>query len=301
MAAHEGAQASVGELLSESVRIMARLRGPDGCPWDRAQTPETIRKYTVEETYEVLDAIERKDAPGLCEELGDLLLQVLFYAQMAAEAGQFSMGDVAAGLNRKLVRRHPHVFGPEASREAGNRALPSSAGGELTPDDVVQKWFQIKQFERKANVEGKQEPSRLATVLRAQPALLEAEKLGAAAAKCGFDWPDATGLLAKVREEIDEVEAELSRPAAIPEQLRMEIGDLLFVTANLARHAQIDAETALRDANAKFRRRFASMEQAEREDGGARLEARSLDELEALWQQAKQLERRPEPNEATKA
>ena len=289
-------------LFSDAVAIMARLRGPDGCPWDREQTPETIRKYTLEETYEVLDAIERKHSADLCEELGDLLLQVLFYAQMASEAGEFSIADVIAGLNRKLIRRHPHVFGEEAAAAAGNTAILEQAGSEIGAAQVLSNWDAIKQMEHKvkaADEDGRR--SRLAGVLRGQPALLEAQKLGAATAKCGFDWPDVKGLLAKIREEADEVEAEIAPETAPPSaELQLEVGDLLFVTANLARRLHVDAETALRDANAKFRRRFGAMEQmeqADRQTGGLPLEERSLDALEAMWQQAKQLEKQPEPNQ----
>ena len=279
-------------LFAEAVAIMARLRGPDGCAWDREQTPESIRKYTLEETYEVFDAIERRDAADLCEELGDLLLQVLFYAQMASEAGDFGIADVVSVLNRKLIRRHPHVFGEEASLAAGNEAVLADAGAGIGASQVLQNWQAIKARERAAKeAESSVAASRLAGVLRAQTALLEAYKLGSAAAKCGFDWPHASGLLAKIREEADEVEAEISAGKPPSRELQLEVGDLLFVTANLARHLHVDPETALRDANAKFRSRFTSMEQAEREDGGATLEDRSLDELEELWQRAKQQER----------
>ncbi len=280
-----------GGLFQEAVAIMARLRGLGGCPWDREQTPETIRKYTLEETYEVLDAIERRHPGDLCEELGDLLLQVLFYAQMASEAGDFTIADVVGGLTRKLVRRHPHVFGEEAAAAAGNSAVLEQADSGIGASQVLSNWHAIKRMERKAKAPDESSSrSRLAGVLRAQPALLEAGKLGSAAAKCGFDWPDAAGLLAKIREEADEVEAEVATSAEVSPELQMEVGDLLFVTANLARHLHVDPEMALRDANAKFRRRFRAMEQREQEDGP--LEQHSLDALEALWQQAKQLEKR---------
>ncbi len=287
---HQDVGSQQGELFAEAVGIMARLRGPDGCPWDREQTPETIRKYTLEEAYEVLDAIERKHAADLCEELGDLLLQVLFYAQMASEAGEFSIADVIAGLNRKLIRRHPHVFGEAAAKEAGNQAVLSSADAGIASSQVLVNWNAIKEMERKSKVEHEGRSSRLNGVLRAQPALAEADKLGAAAAKCGFDWPDTTGLLAKIQEEAAEVAAEISEGAAPTEALQLEVGDLLFVTANLARHLRIHPELALRDANAKFRNRFMAMEDMERE--GMPLEERSLDQLEELWQQAKARERR---------
>ncbi len=271
-----------GALFEEAVGIMAHLRGPDGCPWDREQTPESIRPYTLEETYEVLDAIERKHSADLCEELGDLLLQVLFYAQMASEAGEFTIDDVVAGLSRKLLRRHPHVFGAEAAAAAGNRAQLAEVGG-IDTAQVLSNWNAIKRME-KARGEGEQGRSRLSGVLRAQPALPEAQKLGSAAAKAGFDWPDAEGILAKIREETAEVEAELPPSSGqSTDALRLELGDLLFSVVNLARHLHVDAETALRDANAKFRRRFNAMEEAE----GAPLEERSLAELESLWHAAK--------------
>ncbi len=285
----EPATATAGELFSESVGIMARLRGPDGCPWDREQTPESIRPFTLEETYEVLDAIERKHPEDLCEELGDLLLQVLFYAQMASDAGEFSIADVLTGLNGKLVRRHPHVFGMEAAVAAGMHPQTETGAVEGRADAVVANWGAIKRMEKGKSAG---EPAgRLEGVLRGQPALLEAQKLGSAAAKCGFDWPDAKGLLAKIQEEAAEVEAEFSSDGAASHALHMEVGDLLFVAANLARHLKVSPEMALRDANAKFRRRFGAMEQAERADGGPPLENRSLDALEELWSAAKQQER----------
>ncbi len=292
--AQQAAGKQAGGLFQSSVEIMQRLRGPDGCPWDREQTPESIRKYTLEETYEVLDAIERRDAENLCEELGDLLLQVLFYAQMASEEGSFSIADVVSGLNRKLIRRHPHVFGEAASAAAGNTAQVNPIAGEKAADQVLANWSAIKQMERKAKASVQEhageEPGRLDGILRSQPALLEAHKLGSAAAKCGFDWPDADGLLEKIREEADEVAAEVEVDTEPSPALHLEVGDLLFVTANLARHLGVNPETALRDSNAKFRSRFAAMEQAERTDGGGPLETRSLEQLEALWQGAKREE-----------
>ncbi len=288
------AEIRASDLFREAVAIMARLRGPDGCAWDREQTPESIRKYTLEEVYEVLDAIERRNSADLCEELGDLLLQVFFYAQMASETNDFSIVDVLAGLNQKLIRRHPHVFGEEAAAAAGNQATLASAENGIAADQVLRNWAAIKALERAQKTPaGDAADSRLSGVLRAQPALLEAAKLGSAAAKCGFDWPDATGLLDKIREEADEVEAEIAAGAAPSAELQMEVGDLLFVTANLARHLRVDPETALRDANAKFRRRFGSMEAAEQVDGKGRLEERSLEALEELWQLAKSRETSP--------
>ena len=266
-----------GELFAEAVAIMARLRAPGGCPWDREQTFSSIRKYTLEETYEVLDAIEREAWTDLADELGDLLLQVLFYAEIAQEAGYFSIDDVIANLNRKLIRRHPHVFGEEASAAAGNRAEGLATEG-LAAGDVLRNWDEIKKREKKVSTA---EAGRLDGISRAMSALSEAGKIGSRAAKAGFDWPDVGGVLAKLREETAELESEIGseRHDAIAEEL----GDLLFTVANLARHCKVDPELALRDANAKFRRRFAAMEAA----GAGPLEELSSEQLEALWQRSK--------------
>jgi MazG family protein len=270
-----------GALFQESVAIMAQLRAPGGCPWDREQTFATIRRYTLEETYEVLDAIEREHWSDLAEELGDLLLQVLFYAQMGDEAGYFSIVDVLGHLNRKLIRRHPHVFGEEASAAAGNRAeVDATTGIEATR--VLANWEVIKRAEKSQNDSS---ASLLDEVPRSFPALLEATKLGSKAAKVGFDWPDRAGLLEKVEEECREIEAEVGAGAA-PEAIEGEVGDLLFTVVNLARHLKVDPELALRRTNGKFRRRFAAMEQASERA----LEERSAAELEALWARAKQQE-----------
>ncbi len=265
------------ELFAEAVAIMARLRAPGGCPWDREQTFSSIRKYTLEETWEVLDAIEREHWSDLADELGDLLLQVLFYAEMAAEAGRFTIAEVLANLNRKLVRRHPHVFGEEASAAAGNRAEDLATDDIDTPQ-VLRNWEQIKRLEGKHRPAGE---GRLDAVSRSMPALLEAGKIGSRAAKAGFDWPDATGVLAKLREETAELESEIHSAQNIA--ATEELGDLLFTAANLARHMKADPELALRDANAKFRRRFAAMEAA----SSRPLEELSPEELEELWSRAK--------------
>ncbi|HEX6494368.1 MAG TPA: nucleoside triphosphate pyrophosphohydrolase [Acidobacteriaceae bacterium] len=270
-----------GALFQESVAIMARLRGPRGCPWDREQTFASIRKYTLEETYEVLDAIEREHWADLGEELGDLLLQVLFYAQMGDEAGYFSILDVLRHLNRKLIRRHPHVFGEEASAAAGNRAQVDVATASEAPG-VLANWEAIKKAEKAKDGSS---ASLLDEVPRSFPALLEAAKLGGKAAKVGFDWPDPSGLLAKVEEECREIEAEV-RAGAAPEAVEGEVGDLLFTVVNLARHLKVDPELALRSSNGKFRRRCAAMEQASDRD----LIDRTPDDLEALWSQVKQRE-----------
>ena len=275
-----------GALFQESVAIMARLRGRGGCPWDREQSFATIRKYTLEETYEVLDAIEREHWSDLAEELGDLLLQVLFYAQMGDEAGYFSIVDVLEHLNRKLIRRHPHVFGDEASAAAGNRAQVDGASATEAAG-VLANWEAIKTAEKEQAETVKDGSSRslLDEVPRNFPALLEAGKLGSKAAKVGFDWPDRAGLLKKVEEECREIEAEAAAAAAT-EIIEGELGDLLFTAVNLARHLKVDPELALRRTNAKFRRRFADMER----ESGRPLSEQSASELEALWEQAKQRE-----------
>ncbi len=259
-------------VLAESIAIMARLRAPDGCPWDREQTFDSIKRHTLEETYEVFDAIERRAWPDLKDELGDLLLQVLFYAQMASEAGYFSMTEVAENLNAKLVRRHPHVFSNVAATDA---------------DAVLRNWELIKREEKKTRP---QEPgSLLDEVPRSMPAMMEAGKLGSKAAKVGFDWPNKDGsaseLFDKLQEEIAELRAELQLGEPVSEEAQAELGDILFTAVNLARHLKIDPETALRRTNAKFRQRFQAMETAV---GGAdALGSRSAAQLEELWSQAK--------------
>jgi nucleoside triphosphate diphosphatase len=272
-----------GALFAESVAIMSRLRGPGGCPWDREQSFATIRKYTLEETYEVLDAIEREHWADLAEELGDLLLQVLFYAQMGDEAGYFSIIDVLGHLNRKLIRRHPHVFGEEASAAAGNRALVDAATASEA-SGVLANWEAIKKAEKRPAQDGSS-ASLLGEVPRGFPALLEASKLGSKAAKVGFDWPDRAGLMEKVQEECREIETEV-RTGAAAEAVEGEVGDLLFTVVNLARHLKVDPELALRRTNGKFRRRFAAMEEASERA----LDEHSAAELEALWARAKRQE-----------
>jgi nucleoside triphosphate diphosphatase len=275
--------ARAGDLFAEAVGIMARLRAPGGCPWDREQTFASIRKYTLEETWEVLDAIERENWTDLADELGDLLLQVLFYAEMASEAGHFSIGDVIAGLNRKLIRRHPHVFGEEASAAAGNRAEGLETDG-IGSSQVLRNWEEIKKREKKT---AHGNAGRLDSISRAMPALSEAGKIGSRAAKVGFDWPDAQGVLAKLREETAELDEEIRIGAQA--KAAEELGDLLFTASNLARHLKIDPEMALRDANAKFRRRFGAMEEA---SAARPLEELTAPELESLWEQSKEAERR---------
>jgi MazG family protein len=283
-AADAGAK-KANEAFAESVAIMARLRGPGGCPWDREQSFDSIRKHTLEETYEVLDAIERRDWANLKEELGDLVLQVLFYAQMASEltpaAGGFSIAEVLEGLNRKLIRRHPHVFGDEASAAAGNVAAVGAvdgASGEAAAQ-VLRNWEQIKIAEKRGA--GDSGASLLDGVMRAQPALAEAGKLGSKAAKVGFDWPEWRGLLAKVEEETGELVEAVE--AGRQDEVEAELGDLLFTVVNLGRHLHVDAEMALRGTNLRFRERFQAMELAAEKP----LSELGPEELEALWARAK--------------
>jgi nucleoside triphosphate diphosphatase len=265
-------------LFAEAVSIMARLRGPGGCAWDREQTFDTIRKYTLEESYEVFDAIERRNWPDLCEELGDLLLQVLFYAQMASEPGYFTIADVITGLNRKLVRRHPHVFGDAASVAAGNAVASPLETENIDSSQVLRNWEAIKRAE-KAQLPA----SALDGIPRSLPALLEAGKLGSRAHKSGFDWPDVDGIFAKLEEETAELRRAIDSPSSAPEEVVSEVGDMLFTLVNLARHLHVEPEFALRHTNAKFRRRFAAMEAASAQP----LEALSAAQLESLWSQAK--------------
>ncbi|MEJ7935592.1 nucleoside triphosphate pyrophosphohydrolase [Sphingobium sp. AN558] len=239
--------------------VMARLRDPEtGCPWDVDQDFASIAPYTIEEAYEVADAIERNDMAALRDELGDLLLQVVFHSRMAEQAGHFGLQEVIDGITAKMIRRHPHVFGQGAPR----------AGGHA-------QWEAIKAAER---AEKEPDPSALAGVAGALPALLRAEKLQKRAARTGFDWPDVAGVVAKIHEELDEVAAAASQP-----EREEEIGDLLFAVVNLARHLKVDPEAALRSGNAKFERRFRAMETIAAE----RFCDLSLGEKEALWQHVK--------------
>ncbi|MGB6725029.1 MAG: nucleoside triphosphate pyrophosphohydrolase [Terracidiphilus sp.] len=278
-------------LFEQSAAIMARLRAPGGCPWDREQSFDTIRKYTLEETYEVFDAIERRDFKHLAEELGDLLLQVLFYAEMAANEGHFTITDVLDHLNRKLIRRHPHVFGDEAARAAGNNAVVDLQVAE-SAEGVLRNWEEIKAVEKAGKISGGSSDtdpanaqSRLDSITRAMPALLEAAKLGGKAQKAGFDWPDWRDLLPKIAEETAELETEAASgdPARKP-AIEAELGDLLFTVVNLGRHLGVDAEMALRGCNLRFRERFREMELASLRP----LEELAPNVLEDLWAAAKQ-------------
>jgi MazG family protein len=265
----ETAQSSVGARFERLVAIMAQLRAPGGCPWDREQNFDTIKPYTIEETYEVLDAIDQRDYAGLCEELGDFMLQAVFYAQMASEEGRFSIADSLDAINKKLVRRHPHVFGD---------------GDAKTPDQVLKRWDEIKLDEKRDK--GIEPKGKLDGVPRALPALMEAHLISKKAAKAGFEWPNIDGVLDKVREETEELSQ--ARESGSPEEIEGEMGDLLFTLVNVARWMKIDPEQALRKTNAKFRARFAHVERGLAADGSS-LEQATLDEMEELWQQSKKL------------
>jgi len=290
---------TTGELFERAVSIMARLRGPGGCPWDREQTFDSIKPYTLEETYEVLEAIDNRDWDELQGELGDLLLQVLFYSQMASEEQRFSINEVLERLSSKLVNRHPHVFGDVTAE---------------TSADVLRNWEALKAEEKKKRLEAgggksalaEKPESVLAGVSSAMPALLEAHKLSSRAAHVGFDWPEIGGLFEKLEEEAQELRAELRElpvppaPAGrglagsgkphIPEELRPrieeEVGDMFFVLVNIARYLSLDPESALKKTNRKFKRRFQWMEEQLLTSGRGPKDA-SMDELEGLWQQAK--------------
>jgi ATP diphosphatase len=287
--------ATTGERFERAVQIMERLRAPDGCPWDREQTFDTIKPYTLEEAYEVVEAIDNRDWTELTGELGDLLLQVLFYSEMAREEGRFSVDDVLDRLANKLVDRHPHVFGDVKAD---------------TSAEVLRNWEAIKAAEKmkRGNTEeggGNLSTSVLGGVSSKMPALAEAYKLSSRAARVGFDWPQMDGLFDKLSEETVELREELKampvvRPSAagiagsgkaqIPAETRArledEVGDLFFVLVNIARYLSLDPESALRKTNRKFRRRFQRMEERLR-DRGLEPQQVSMDELERLWQEAK--------------
>ena len=254
------------DIINKLLEVMQKLRDPEtGCPWDVEQSFSTIAPYTIEEAYEVADAIARDNIDDLKDELGDLLLQVVFHAQIAAEAGHFDFDDVAAGIAEKMIRRHPHVFGSPSEREAGK---------------VDGSWEEIKELERSQG----DDPSEMAGVARALPALKRAQKLGKRAGRVGFDWPDRQGVHAKIQEELVELEeAAGTRDTASIEE---EFGDMLFAVVNLARHLDVDPEKALSGANSKFERRFRDMEAVIAENG-KRIKDFSLETLDQEWRAAK--------------
>src|SRR4051794_33641346 len=257
---------TAGEKFQTLVGLMSRLRAPGGCPWDREQTFDSIKPYTMEESYEVLDAIDRREWGELAEELGDFLLQAVFYAQMGAEQDLFRIEDALDAINEKLVRRHPHVFGEESATSA---------------DDVKAIWGRVKGAEQKK----KEKPAGLlGGVPRTLPALVEAQQIASRAAGVGFDWENAEQVIAKLHEELAEL-AE-ARRAAAQKDMEDELGDILFVIVNLARFVKVDPEQALRRTNAKFRERWSHIE-ARLAEQGRTPDAAAIDEMEALWQEAK--------------
>jgi MazG family protein len=299
--------ATTGERFERAVAIMARLRGPGGCPWDREQTFDTIKPYTLEEAYEVIEAIDARDWPELTGELGDLLLQVLFYSQMASEEQRFSIDDVLDRLSNKLVDRHPHVFGDVKAD---------------TPGEVLRNWQALKAEEKKKRQQDSGDDADAAKaghpdsvlhgISSAMPSLMAAYKISSRAAQVGFDWPNIEALFDKLKEEMGELRQNLeeypepgpqpvgasstasARGVKVPEDLRErledEVGDLLFVLVNVARYLALDPESALRKTNRKFRRRFEYLEDKLRQQGRKPADA-SLDEMESLWQESKRQEK----------
>lgn len=265
----EGKRKSTGELFEELVAVMARLRGEGGCPWDREQTHASLKRYALEETYELLEAIDEGDDGAIREELGDVLLQVVFHAQMASEERRFAIEEVMTGLRDKLVRRHPHVFGDEQAADSGA---------------VLRNWEKAKALEKSSD--GAQGHSLFTSVPRAMPALARAQRIGDKAAGVGFDWPDAAPVWAKVEEEL----RELREAAATGEANRMEaeLGDLLFSVVNLSRFLKVQAEEALTGTIERFQERFAHIERELAARGKTTSEA-SLEEMDELWEQAKAL------------
>lgn len=257
------------------VDLIARLRGPGGCPWDREQTHESLKPMTIEEAYEVLEAIDDADDEQLKGELGDLLLQVVFHAQIAAEQNRFGVADVIDHVSQKMVRRHPHVFGDH----------PAS-----TPDEVLRNWEALKQAEQSARNGGAGGGSMLDGVSARLPALIEAFQMTTKVSRVGFDWPDATAVLGKLDEEVAELKAAADRRPPVHVEVAAEVGDLLFVAVNVARLLGVDPESALKAANRRFRRRFRHVEAA-LEARGRKLADATLDEMEVHWREAKALER----------
>ena len=271
-------RAGAGTAFGAFVDLIARLRAPGGCPWDREQTHQSLKAMTIEEAYEVLEAIDRADDEHLAGELGDLLLQVVFHAQIAAEEGRFTVQDVIERVAAKMVRRHPHVF-------AGARAD--------TPEEVLRNWEAIKQAERRTGGGDTPDASMLDSVGAGLPAVMEAFQMTTKVARVGFDWPNAGAVLAKLDEEVAELREATAAPTSDHGRVAEEMGDLLFSAVNVARLTGVDPESALKSANRKFRRRFSFIERALAKAGRTPTDA-TLDEMEALWEEAKSLERKQE-------
>ncbi len=251
------------ELLA-LVHIMERLRGKDGCPWDKKQTPDTVKEYLLEEAYEVVDAVEKKDSKALCEELGDLFFQIIFLSHLAKEKGEFSLLDVFRLIKEKMIRRHPHVFGDVKVKDA---------------EEVLKNWARIKEKEKKGS-----EKHPLEDIPLCLPALLRAQKLSEKAARFGFDWKDKKGIWEKVKEEFRELEEAIE--SEDKERVKEEIGDLLFSIVNLSRHWKLNAEQILREANRKFVERFKKMEE-ELKKRGLSLESATLEQMDSVWEKIK--------------
>ena len=258
---------SAGQKFEQLIALMAKLRAPGGCPWDREQSFDSIKPYLLEETYEVMSAIDARDWPELAEELGDLMLQPVFFAQMASEEGHFRIEDSLDAINQKLIRRHPHIFSDSVAD---------------TADDVKKRWAEIKAEEKKEKNEAPK--LLLESIPSALPALVEAQQISSRAAAIGFDWQNAEQVLEKLDEELHELAQ--ARNCATHEEIEGEVGDLLFVLVNLARFLKVDPEQALRKTNRKFRCRFGYVEQALAEKGKTLSES-SISEMEELWQEAK--------------
>jgi MazG family protein len=263
---------SAGELFDELVQIMRRLRAPDGCPWDREQTIKTLRPFVLEETYELLDALDREDYDAIRQELGDFLLEAVFLAQICDEEGRFSIADSIRSISEKLIRRHPHVFDTDGS-------------APLTPGQVKEKWEDIKAKEREK--EGAKEKTLLSGVPRSLPSLLRAYELSTRAATVGFDWVKPGDVIDKIEEEVGELREAVANHGRRSHEVEEELGDLFFALANLARKMGVEPEAALRVANEKFQQRFEMMERHVTSDGH-RLRDLSLDQLESEWQKAKE-------------
>jgi tetrapyrrole methylase family protein/MazG family protein len=261
-----------GSAFARFVELIARLRAPGGCPWDREQTHRSLKPMTIEEAYEVLEAIDGGDDEALTEELGDLLLQVVFHSAIAAEERRFTIDDVVAAVADKMVRRHPHVFGDHKAD---------------TPDEVLRNWEALKTAERRAaGKDDHPEASMMDGVSKGLPALMEAFQMTTKAGRVGFDWPNAADVLAKLYEETRELRTEVSRATPSVHAVEEEVGDLLFAAVNVARVLGVDPESALKAANRKFRRRFRYIEEKLRERGKTPAESR-LDEMDVLWNEAK--------------
>jgi len=264
-----------GPLFQAFADLIARLRGPGGCPWDREQTHDSLKPMTIEEAYEVLEAIDERDDRALAGELGDLLLQVVFHSQVAAERGGFTMADVIRGVSDKMVRRHPHVFGGESAE---------------TPGQVLRSWEALKQAERAAEGRPDRGSSMLESVPRSLPAAMEAYQMTTKASRVGFDWAGPQAVLEKLDEEVGELKEAAAEPRSDERRVAEEVGDLLFVAVNVARVLGVDPESALKAANRKFRRRFRHVEDRLRERGRSPAES-DLEEMDALWDEAKAAEK----------